>query len=77
MTSNKPQTKRAQLVSRKSGTSIDAIQHKLAWQPHIIHAEIPRLRKQELAVTCVPSPKGAVYGTIDAERAALRSLNAR
>lgn len=64
MTNTKPQTKRAQLlklVNRKSGASIDAIQRKLKWQPHTIRAEISRLRKQGLAVTCAPSPRGPVY----------------
>jgi predicted ArsR family transcriptional regulator len=64
MTNTKPSTKRAQLmrlVSRKSGASIEAIQRKLEWQPHTIRAEISRLRKQGLVVTCVSSPKGPVY----------------
>lgn len=64
MTDIKPQTKRAQLlklVNRKSGASIDAIGRKLEWQPHTIRAEISRLRKLGLAVTCTPSPKGPVY----------------
>lgn len=64
MTDIKPQTKRAQLlklVNRKSGASIDAIQSKFEWQHHTIRAEISRLRKQGLVVTCVPSLRGSVY----------------
>ena len=64
MTDIKPQTKRAQLlklVNRKSGASIDAIQRKLEWQPHTIRAEIPRLRKPGVAITCTISPKGPAY----------------
>ncbi len=72
MTDNRPQTKRAQLlklVNRKSGVSIDAIQRKLEWQPHTIRAEISRLRKQGLVVTCAPSKKGPVYRAHVPERA--------
>lgn len=64
MTDIKPQTKRAQLrklVKRKSGASIEAIQNQLKWQPHTIRAEISRLRKQGLFITCASSPKGTVY----------------
>ena len=64
MTDIKPQTKRAQLrklVIRKSGASIEAMQNQLNWQPHTIRAEISRLRKQGLVVTCAPSLKGPVY----------------
>ena len=64
MTDIKPQTKRAQLlklVNRKSGASIDAIQRKLEWQPHTIRAEISRLRKPGVAITCTTSPKGPAY----------------
>ena len=62
-----PKTKRAQLVTlvnRKSGASIETIQVKLAWQPHTIRAEISRLRKRGLVVTCTPSPKGSVYRAV-------------
>lgn len=72
MTDIKPHTKRAQLrklVSRKSGASIDMMQSKLEWQPHTIRAEISRLRKQGLVVTCAPSPKGPVYRAHVAEQA--------
>jgi len=71
MTDIKPQTKRAQLlklVNRKSGASIDTIQLKLGWQPHTIRAEISRLRKQGLVVTCAPSTKGAVYRACEPEQ---------
>lgn len=71
MTDIKPKTKRAQLlklVNRKSGASIDAIQRKLEWQPHTIRAEISRLRKLGLAVTCNPSPKGPVYRVHEPEQ---------
>ncbi len=64
MTNIKPKTKRAQLlklVDRKSGATIAAIQSKLNWQPHTIRAEISRLRKLGLAITCTPSPRGPVY----------------
>lgn len=59
-----PKTKRAllaQLLNRKSGASINALQDQLGWQPHTIRAEISRIRKSGLIVTCAPSPKGAVY----------------
>ena len=59
MTTINPNSKRAQLtklVTRKSGASIKAIQSKLNWQPHTIRAEISRLRKGGLVVTCTPSP---------------------
>lgn len=72
MTIPKPQSKRAQLASllkRKSGASIGAIQTKLNWQPHTIRAEISRLRKQGLAVTCTSSPKGPVYRAQMSEQA--------
>ncbi len=72
MTDIKPQTKRAQLlkfVNRKSGASIDAIQRKLEWQPQTIRAEISRLRKRGLVVTCASSPKGPVYRAHAPERA--------
>ena len=62
-----PKTKRAQLmklVNRKSGASIEAIQGKLMWQPHTIRAEISRMRKRGLVVTCSPSPKGSVYRAV-------------
>ena len=72
MTDIKPQTKRAQLlkfVNRKSGASIDAIQRKLEWQPQTIRAEISRLRKRGLVVTCASSPEGPVYRAHAPERA--------
>ena len=72
MTDIKPQTKRAQLlkfVNRKSGASIDAIQRKLEWLPQTIRAEISRLRKRGLVVTCASSPKGPVYRAHAPERA--------
>lgn len=50
-----------QLISRKSGASIKQLQTKLAWQPHTIRAEISRLRKTGLVVTCSPSASGPVY----------------
>ena len=64
MSNPNPLSKRAQLtkmIRRKSGASIKAMQNKLDWQPHTIRAEISRLRKQGLDVTCVSSPKGPVY----------------
>ena len=72
MTDIKPQTKRVQLrklLNRKSGVSIDSVQCKLEWQPHTIRAEISRLRRQGLVVTCSPSPRGAVYRAHASERA--------
>ncbi|MEP2532726.1 DUF3489 domain-containing protein [Shimia sp.] len=71
MINPKPQTKRAQLtklIKRKSGASIDAIGRKLEWQPHTIRAEISRLRKLGLAVTCTPSSKGPVYRVHEPEQ---------
>ena len=72
MTNKSPQTKRTQLlklVSRKSGVSISTIQNKFNWQPHTVRAEISRLRKQGLVVTCASSPKGPVYRAHASERA--------
>lgn len=71
MINTNPQTKRAlltKLIKRKSGASIGAIQNKLNWQPHTIRAEISRLRKQGLVVTCAPSTKGAVYRACEPEQ---------
>lgn len=59
-----PTSKRAQLmklISRKSGASVEQLQAKLTWQPHTIRAEISRLRKTGLVVTCSPSASGPVY----------------
>ncbi|MEO3413032.1 DUF3489 domain-containing protein [Roseovarius sp. CAU 1744] len=72
MTNKNPQTKRTQLlklVSRKSGVSISTIQNKFNWQPRTVRAEISRLRKQGLVLTCVPSPNGPVYRAQTTERA--------
>lgn len=60
----KPTTKRAQLtalISRKSGARIEALQRQLNWQPHTIRAEISRLRKSGLIVTCNTAPGGSIY----------------
>ncbi len=60
----KSETKRAiltTLVSRKSGASIALIQKQLGWQPHTIRAEISRLRKSGLVVTCTTNAGGSVY----------------
>lgn len=57
------------LITRKSGASVSALQDKLSWQPHTIRAEISRLRKTGLTVTCVPSTKGPVYRAVIAEQA--------
>lgn len=72
MTNKSPQSKRVQLlklVSRKSGVSISTIQSKFNWQPHTVRAEISRLRKQGLVVTCTASPNGSVYRAQSSERA--------
>ena len=61
---SKPITKRARLtklISRKSGATIATLQKQLAWQPHTIRAEISRLRKSGLAVSCSASAKGSLY----------------
>ncbi len=72
MTNPKPQTKRAQLIaliSRKSGASMRTIEAKLNWQPHTIRAELSRLRKTGLAVTCEAGAKGPVYRAHHQEQA--------
>jgi len=51
----------ARLLARKSGASIASLQKHLGWQPHTIRAEISRLRKTGLAITCSPSAKGTIY----------------
>ena len=64
MSNTKPKSKRAQLskmVGRKSGATIKTLQEQLGWQPHTIRAEISRLRKTGLVVTCTAAPKGTVY----------------
>ena len=64
MSNTKPQSKRAQLskmVGRKSGATIKTLQEQLGWQPHTIRAEISRLRKTGLVVTCTAAAKGSVY----------------
>ena len=64
MSNTKPQSKRAYLakmVGRKSGANIDTLQEQLGWQPHTIRAEISRLRKTGLVVTCTAAAKGSVY----------------
>ena len=64
MSNTKPQSKRAQLskmVGRKSGATIETLQEQLDWQPHTIRAEISRLRKTGLVVTCTAAAKGSVY----------------
>ncbi len=64
MSNTKPQSKRTQLakmVSRNSGATIEALQKHLGWQPHTIRAEISRLRKSGLVVTCTAGAKGSVY----------------
>lgn len=69
----KPITKRAQLtnlISRKSGATIDALQKQLAWQPHTIRAEISRLRKGGLHVICNASAKGPTYLVQSSENSA-------
>lgn len=68
----RPTSKRAQLaklISRKSGASVPHLQAKLTWQPHTIRAEISRLRKAGLVVTCSPSASGPVYRAQMAEAA--------
>ena len=60
----KPKSKRAiltTLVSRKSGASIALLQKQLGWQPHTIRAEISRLRKSGLVVTCTVNAGCSVY----------------
>lgn len=49
------------LVSRKSGASIALLQKQLGWQPHTIRAEISRLRKSGLVVTCTANAGCSVY----------------
>ena len=64
MSNPKPQSKRAQLakmISRKPGATIEAMQKQLDWQPHTIRAEISRLRRTGLVVTCTAAAKGSVY----------------
>lgn len=60
----RPKTKRvklATLISRKSGASIEILQTQLGWQPHTIRAEISRLRKSGLTVTCTANAGRSVY----------------
>ncbi len=60
----RPGSKKMQLIqmlNRSSGAKIGAIETKLGWQPHTIRAEISRLRKQGIAVTCASSANGPVY----------------
>ena len=69
---SKPGTKKAQLIqmlSRSSGAKIGSLQAKLDWQPHTIRAEVSRLRKQGLVVTCASSPNGPVYRAYTSEQA--------
>ena len=64
MSNTNPLSKRAQLakmVGRKSGATVETLRQHLGWQPHTIRAEISRLRKTGLVVTCTAAAKGAVY----------------
>lgn len=67
----KSETKRAKLaalISRRSGASVKTLQKQLDWQPHTIRAEISRLRKGGLVVTCNTTSGSSVY---KAQQAAL------
>ena len=60
----KPKTKRDKLttlISRKSGANIETLQKQLGWQPHTIRAQISRLRKSGLVVTCTANGACSVY----------------
>lgn len=60
----KPKTKRDKLttlISRKSGATIETLQTQLGWQPHTIRAEISRLRKTGLVVTCTANAGSTAY----------------
>ncbi|WP_217897990.1 DUF3489 domain-containing protein, partial [Boseongicola aestuarii] len=64
MSNTKPQSKRAQLakmIKRKSGATVETLQDHLGWQPHTIRAEISRLRRTGLVVTCTAAARGSVY----------------
>ena len=64
MSKSIPSTKRAKLVellSRAYGARLTILQKQLDWQPHTVRAEISRLRKTGLVVTCTPGSNGSVY----------------
>ncbi len=54
-------TKLTKLISRKSGASIKTLQTQLGWQSHTIQAEISRLRKTGLVVTCTANAGSTAY----------------
>jgi predicted ArsR family transcriptional regulator len=58
---NKPQTKKAQLIkllSTKSGTDVPSISEKLGWLPHTTRAALTGLRRAGYEVTSEKTGNG-------------------
>ncbi len=68
--SNKPKTKKAQLIrllGTKSGRSADVLCQKLNWQPHTVRAAVSGLRKAGYGVACEKQANGDAKYRITSE----------
>jgi len=54
-----------ELLRRKNGVSLNALQKEFGWQPHTVRAAISGVRKAGSVVICQAGKSGSVYRIVE------------